>query len=99
MRQRQRAAEALFQVDLPFISLCKGQNEWFINIIILHAFRKIREIIAPRETVREGPKAKPEGLPGGLPRDNDFSRIFLKAWRFSFIICFFVFVLLAWAYK
>ena len=43
------------------------------NIIKLHAFWKIREIIAQRDMVREGPKAKkakPEALPGGLPRGN-----------------------------
>ena len=36
-------------------------------IIILHDFRKIREIIATRETVGEGPMAKSEGPPGRSP--------------------------------
>ena len=39
---------------------------------------KYREIFAPRETDREGPKAKPEVPPGRFPDGQIFYGIFLK---------------------
>ena len=36
-------------------------------LIMLHAFRKIQKSIAPRETSREGQRAKPEVSPGRTP--------------------------------